>query len=144
LSQLLRILLVEDNPAEIRLTREALAASNLPFVLDVAADGTQALAFLRREGGYLRAKRPDLILLDWNLPGIAGHEVLLEIKEDAVLGSIPVVVLTTSRASADVERAYRLHANCFITKPVDVRDFFSVIQEVERFWMCVASLPGGF
>lgn len=136
---LLHILLVEDNPGDVRLTREALDESRRPYRLSVESDGVGALEFLRSEGGG--SGRPDIILLDWNLPRVDGKEVLREIKSDPKLCTIPVVVLTTSRAHADVVRAYELQANCFITKPVDVLQFFRVINELENFWTGTATLP---
>ena len=137
----LRVLLVEDNPADVRLTQEALNETKLPYRMHVAIDGVEALHFLRREGAYTDAPRPQLILLDWNLPKMDGREVLGEIKQDAALREIPVVVLTTSRAEIDIARAYDLHANCFITKPVNVFQFFDVISAVEQFWLKTATLP---
>ena len=137
--QALHILLVEDNPGDVRLTREALDESGRPYRLSVASDGSGALEFLRGKGSG--AQRPDIVLLDWNLPRVDGKEVLREIKSDPKLCTIPVVVLTTSRAHADVIRAYELQANCFITKPVDVLQFFQVINELESFWTSTATLP---
>ena len=131
----LHILLVEDNAADVRLTREALDESGHPYTLSVAADGVRALEYLHT------VKRPDIILLDWNLPRMNGQEVLREIKADPELRMIPVVVLTTSRAQDDIARAYELQANCFISKPVDVLQFFRVINELEHFWTSTATLP---
>ncbi len=139
--KIFEVLLVEDNPADVRLTQEALNETKLPYSLHVARDGVEAMHFLRREGHYADAPTPDLILLDWNLPKMDGREVLREIKEDAFLRKIPVVVLTTSRATSDIVRAYDLHANCFITKPVNVFQFFEVISAVEQFWLKTATLP---
>lgn len=136
----LHILLVEDNPGDVRLTREALDESEHPYRLSVATDGVRAMDFLRRASDG-REDRPDIILLDWNLPRMDGKEVLAEIKADPELRVIPVVVLTTSRARGDVERAYELQANCFITKPVDVAQFFRIISELEHFWTGTATLP---
>jgi CheY-like chemotaxis protein len=136
----LHILLVEDNPGDVRLTREALDESEHPYRLSVATDGVRAMDFLRRASDG-REDRPDIILLDWNLPRMDGKEVLAEIKADPNLRVIPVVVLTTSRARGDVERAYELQANCFITKPVDVTQFFRIISELEHFWTGTATLP---
>ena len=139
--KLFEVLLVEDNPADVRLTQEALNETKLPYRMHVAIDGVEALHFLRREGAYTDAPRPQLILLDWNLPKMDGREVLGDIKQDAALREIPVVVLTTSRAEIDIARAYDLHANCFITKPVNVFQFFDVISAVEQFWLKTATLP---
>ncbi len=135
------VLLVEDNAADVRLTQEALNETKLPYQLHVARDGVEAIRFLRREGEYADVPTPELILLDWNLPKMDGREVLGEIKGDAALRSIPVVVLTTSRAAIDIAHAYDLHANCFITKPVNVFQFFEVISAVEQFWLQTATLP---
>ena len=134
----IKVLLIEDNPADVRLTEEALNESGIPCQLHVVSDGVYALDHLRSPD----AGRPDLILLDWNLPRMDGREVLREIKQDESLRQIPVVVLTTSRAASDVSRAYDLHANCFITKPVNVLQFFEVIRTVENFWLNTATLPG--
>lgn len=128
---------MEDNPADVRLTEVALSESGIPCELEVVSDGIYALEHLRRPDALL----PDLILLDWNLPRMDGREVLRVIKQDETLRHIPVVVLTTSRASADVTRAYDLHANCFITKPVNILQFFEVIRTVENFWLNTATLP---
>ena len=136
----IHILLVEDNPGDVRLTREALDESKTPYRLTVAGDGIRALDFLRRVVDRPE-DRPDIILLDWNLPRMDGQEVLAAIKADRDLKSIPVLVLTTSRARSDVDRAYELQANCFITKPVDVGQFFEIIDEVENFWLGTATLP---
>jgi CheY-like chemotaxis protein len=136
------ILLVEDNEADIRLTREVLADSRLLNHLSVARDGEEAMSFLRRERPFQEAPRPDLILLDLNLPRKDGREVLAEIKSDPDLRRIPVVVLTTSRAEADVVRTYELHANCYIVKPVDLGQFVNVVRSVEDFWLKLVRLPG--
>ena len=135
------ILLVEDNPADVRLTREALREGKVRNNLSVAADGVEALAFLRREGSYADAVVPDLILLDLNLPRKDGREVLEEIKADPALRHIPVVVLTSSQAEQDILRAYDLHANCYVTKPVDLDQFIHVVQSIEDFWFTIAKLP---
>jgi len=135
------ILLVEDSPGDVRLTREALAEGKLKNRLHVAEDGEQALAFLRRDGGYAEAPRPDLILLDLNLPRVDGREVLAQIKSDHDLKRIPVVVLTTSSADEDVLRVYDLAANCYITKPVDLDQFMRVVRSIEEFWLTVVRLP---
>ena len=137
----IEILLVEDSPSDTDLTMEALEAAKVCNRLSVVEDGVQALAFLRREGVYADAPRPDLILLDLNLPRKSGREVLAEIKEDDALKAIPVVVLTTSQADQDVVLAYSLHANCYISKPVDFRQFLAVIKSIEEFWLTVVKLP---
>jgi chemotaxis family two-component system response regulator Rcp1 len=135
------ILLVEDNPGDVRLTIEALRESKVVNNLNVARDGVEALAFLRREGAYADAVRPDLILLDLNMPRKDGREVLAEIKAEPTLRTIPVVVLTTSRAEQDVVRSYELQANCYITKPVDLEQFFTVVKSIENFWLTIVTLP---
>lgn len=135
------ILLVEDNPGDVRLTVEALREGRVVSNLNVAHDGVEALAYLRREGKYGGAARPDLILLDLNLPRRDGREVLAEVKEDPDLRRIPVVVLTTSRAEEDIARSYDLHANCYITKPVELEEFFHVIRRIDDFWLSVVKLP---
>jgi CheY-like chemotaxis protein len=137
----IEILLVEDNPGDVRLTVEALKEGKVLNHLSVAMDGTEALAFLRREGPYANAPRPDLVLLDLNLPKKDGREVLAEIKQDADLKRIPVVILTTSKAEQDILKTYDLHANCFITKPVDLDQFITVVKAVEDFWLTVVRLP---
>jgi CheY-like chemotaxis protein len=139
----IEILLVEDNPGDVRLTLEALKEGKVRNNLHVAADGMEALAFLRRQGKYAEAPRPDLILLDLNLPKKDGRAVLGEIKLDEALKRIPVVVLTTSRAEEDILRSYDLHANCYITKPVDLERFFTVVKSIEDFWLTVVKLPPG-
>jgi CheY-like chemotaxis protein len=141
LARAIEILLVEDSPSDTDLTVEALAAAKMVNRLSVVDDGVKALAFLRREGPYADAPRPDLILLDLNLPRKDGREVLAEIKADMKLRSIPVVVLTTSQAEQDVARAYALHANCYITKPVDFQQFLTVVHAVETFWLSIVKLP---
>jgi CheY-like chemotaxis protein len=135
------ILLVEDNPDDVALTMEALKEGNIGNDLHVAKDGVEALAFLRKQGTHAGAPRPDLILLDLNLPRKDGREVLEEIKSDASLCQIPVVVLTTSRAESDVINSYRLHANCFVTKPVDFDEFLEIVRSIEHFWFSVVNLP---
>ncbi|WNG23629.1 response regulator [Cystobacter fuscus] len=139
----IEILLVEDNPGDVRLTIEALKEGKVSNRLSVARDGVEALAFLRREGPHASAPRPDLILLDLNLPRRDGREVLAEIKADARLRRIPVVVLTTSKAEEDILRTYDLHANCYINKPVDLDQFISVVRSIDDFWLSVVRLPGG-
>ncbi|HEX8701893.1 MAG TPA: response regulator [Myxococcaceae bacterium] len=137
----IEILLVEDNPGDVRLTIEALKEGKVRNNLSVAKDGVEALAFLRREGPHAGSARPDLILLDLNLPRKDGREVLADIKEDPVLRRIPVVVLTTSKAEEDILRTYDLHANCYITKPVDLEQFISVVKSIDDFWLSVVRLP---
>jgi two-component system, chemotaxis family, response regulator Rcp1 len=137
----LEILLVEDNPGDVRLTVEGLKEGKLRNNLHVARDGVEAMAFLRREGEYADAVRPDLILLDLNLPRMDGREVLTAIKSDASLKTIPVVILTTSRAEQDVLRSYELQANCYITKPVDLEQFITVVKAIEDFWFTIVTLP---
>ena len=135
------ILLVEDNPGDVGLTRETLKDSKLLNHMSVVADGVEAMAFLRREGKHVNAAHPDLILLDLNLPRKGGREVLEEIKTDEQLRRIPVVVLTTSSAEQDILRTYNLHANCFITKPVDLDQFTTVVKAIEEFWLTIVKLP---
>ncbi|MDC0710801.1 response regulator [Stigmatella sp. ncwal1] len=137
----IEILLVEDNPGDVRLTIEALKEGKVRNNLSVARDGVEALAFLRREGIHEKASRPDLILLDLNLPRKDGREVLEEIKQDASLRRIPVVVLTTSKAEEDILRTYDLHANCYINKPVDLEQFILVVRSIDDFWLSVVRLP---
>ncbi len=136
------ILLVEDNPGDVRLMKEALEELRIRNHLHLAGDGVQALSFLRKKGTHSAAPRPDLILLDLNLPKKDGREVLAEIKEDPRLCSIPVVVLTTSQSEQDVQRSYQLHANCYIAKPVGLENFIRVVQSIERFWLDTVRLPG--
>ncbi len=135
------ILLVEDSPSDTELTIEALREAKVRNHLSVVEDGVQALDFLHQRETFARAPRPDLIMLDLNLPRKDGREVLAEIKADPKLKSIPVVVLTTSKAEQDVLRAYNLHANCYITKPVDFEQFLRVIRSIESFWLFVVTLP---
>jgi two-component system, chemotaxis family, response regulator Rcp1 len=137
----IEILLVEDNPGDVRLTIEALKEARVLNNLSVVSDGVEALAFLRHEEPYTKALRPDLIFLDLNLPRKDGREVLSEIKQDHSLRRIPVVVLTTSQAEQDVLRSYDLHANCYITKPVDLDQFLEVIHSIEGFWLTIVKLP---
>ncbi len=137
----IEILLVEDNPGDVRLTKEALKEGRVANRISVAKDGFEAMAFLRREGEYANASRPDLILLDLNLPKKNGREVLAEIKMDPDLKHIPVVVLTSSQAENDIVATYNLHANCYITKPVDFEQFISVVRSIEDFWFAVVKLP---
>jgi two-component system, chemotaxis family, response regulator Rcp1 len=137
----IEVLLVEDSPGDVRLTREAFKDAKVHINLHVASDGAKAMAFLKREGEYASALRPDLILLDLNLPKKDGREVLAEIKEDPTLKTIPVVVLTTSSSEADVLRSYQLHANCYITKPVGLEGFLTVVKSIDSFWLSVVRLP---
>lgn len=135
------ILLVEDNPGDVRLTKEALKDGKLAVNLHVVQNGVEAMVFLRREGEYADAPRPDLIFLDLNLPKKDGREVLAEIKSNDGLKNIPVVVLTSSEADTDIAKCYNLHANCYITKPVDMEQFATVVQTVENFWFTIVKLP---
>lgn len=137
----IEILLVEDNPGDIRLTMEALKEGKVFNKVTVVEDGEEALKYLRREGKYADAVRPDLVLLDLNLPKKDGRQVLEEIKDDDELKCIPVVVLTTSKAEEDILRSYKLHANCYISKPVDFDQFIKVIKNVKDFWFSVVMLP---
>ena len=137
----IEILLVEDNPGDAELTSEALTESKLLIRLHVVRDGVEALAFLRREGGFADAPKPDLILLDLNLPRKDGRAVLAEIKQDPALRVIPVVVLTSSHAERDIARAYELNANCYVTKPVDLEQFLTIVHSIEQFWLTVVKLP---
>ena len=137
----LSVLLVEDDPGDVLIAREALRAGHRASRVNVVSDGVQAMAYLRREGDYAQAVRPDLILLDLNLPRKSGHEVLAEVKSDSSLRRIPVVVLSTSAAAADVVRCYDLHANVYVSKPVDFSAFTSVVQQIDTFFSSVAELP---
>ena len=138
-----QILLVEDNPGDVRLTIEALKEAKVLNQLTVVKDGIEALSLLRRQGQYARAPRPDLILLDLNLPKKDGREVLGEIKADDNLKHIPVVILTTSQDEQDVLKSYNLYANCYITKPVDLNQFITVVKSIEDFWLGIVELPKG-
>lgn len=140
-ARLVEILLVEDSPSDTELTIEALREAKVRNHLSLVEDGVQAMQFLRHEGRFAGAPRPDLIMLDLNLPRKDGREVLAEIKSDADLKTIPIVVLTTSRAEQDVLRAYQLSANCYITKPVDFEQFLNVVRSIESFWLFVVTLP---
>ncbi len=135
------ILLVEDNPGDARLAQEALKEGRLSTRLRVVVDGVEAMAYLRREGEFATAPRPHLVLLDLNLPRKDGRQVLAEMKADSDLRRIPVVVLTTSQAEQDILRSYDLHANCYITKPVDLDHFIAVVRAIEEYWCAVATLP---
>jgi chemotaxis family two-component system response regulator Rcp1 len=137
----IEILLVEDNPGDVRLTQEALREGKVKNRLHVARDGVEAIEFLRRQGKHADAQRPDLVLLDLNLPRKDGRQVLAEIKNDPELKTLPVVVLTTSSAEADILRTYSLHANCYIQKPVDLDQFVSVVRSIDDFWLTVVRLP---
>lgn len=137
----IEILLVEDNPGDVRLTQEALREGKVRNSLSIVNDGVAAMSFLRREGAYANAPRPDIVLLDLNLPKKDGRQVLEEIKLDPDLRRIPVVVLTTSKAEEDVLRSYNLHANCYISKPVDLEQFLGVVRSIEDFWLCIVKLP---
>ncbi len=135
------ILLIEDNPGDVRLTQEAFKEGNMNIKLDVVMDGVEAIKYLKKEMPYSQAITPDLILLDLNLPKKDGREVLLEIKTDSKLKRTPVVVLTTSNAQQDILKSYNLHVNCYINKPVDFDKFFDIIQKIEDFWLSTAILP---
>ncbi len=140
-SRLVDILLVEDNPGDVRLTQEVFKEAKILNRLDVVGDGVDAMAFLRREDGYADVVRPDIVLLDLNLPRKSGRDVLEEIKGDPALRNIPVVVLTTSRAEQDVLNAYEHHANCYITKPVDLEQFIDIVRSISQFWLSIVELP---
>jgi CheY-like chemotaxis protein len=137
----IEFLLVEDNPGDVRLTQEVLKDFKVGNTMHVVRDGMEAMAFLHRKGRYADAHLPDLILLDLNLPRKDGREVLAEIKADKDLKRIPVVVLTTSNAEQDILKAYDLHANCYITKPVDLNQFIRVLKSIEIFWLSIVKLP---
>jgi two-component system, chemotaxis family, response regulator Rcp1 len=139
----IEVLLVEDSPGDVRLTREAFKDAKVHINLHVASDGAEAMAFLGREGNHANAPRPDLILLDLNLPKKDGREVLAELKESPALKCIPVVILTTSASEADIQGSYQRHANCYITKPVDLDGFLKVVKSIDSFWLSVVKLPGG-
>ena len=137
----IEILLIEDNPGDVRLTQEALREGRVKNNLSVVQDGIEAMAFLRNDGEYQDVIMPDLILLDLNLPKMDGWEVLEKIKEDPDLRRIPVVILTTSKAETDIVKTYDLHANCYISKPVNMEQFINVVQSIENFWMEIVNLP---
>ena len=137
----IEILLVDDNPGDVRLTREALAGFKTPCHLSVVKDGVEAIGFLRRQGRFAQAPRPHLILLDLNMPRMDGRQALAQIKADANFRRIPVVILTTSQAEEDILRAYDLNANCYITKPVDLLQFLKVVRSIEEFWLTIVKLP---
>lgn len=137
----IEILLVEDNPGDVRLTQEALKENKIRNNLHVAKDGVEAMEFLRRIRDYGESPRPDLILLDLNLPKKDGREVLAEIKSDEKLRSIPVVILTTSDAEDDIAKAYQMYANCYVRKPIDLNRFIEVVRVIENFWLSIVELP---
>jgi len=139
--KVIELLIVDDNQADVRLMAEALKDARVQSRLTIARDGAEALAVLRREGSYSRVKYPDLVLLDLNLPKIDGREVLAEIKADSALKRIPVVVFTTSSAEDDIIQTYNLHANCYITKPVDLEQFVRMVRAIEDFWFTIVKLP---
>ncbi|ACT47037.1 response regulator [Methylotenera mobilis] len=140
-SRQVEFLLAEDKPGDVRLTQEALRESKISNNLNVVKDGVEALAFLRKEGPYADAPTPDVVLLDLNLPKKDGREVLAEIKSDPLLKRIPVVIVTSSEAEKDILRTYDLHANCYVSKPVDLDQFIKVIQAIESFWLTIVKLP---
>lgn len=139
--RLAEILIVDDNPGDVRLMREALKDGKVRNTLHAVGTGEEALAFLQRTDGYAHVERPDLILLDLNLPGMSGQEVLEVVKQDEDLRKIPVVILTTSSHDEEILRTYRLHANCFVTKPVDFDKFVAVVQTLQEFWLTIVKLP---
>jgi chemotaxis family two-component system response regulator Rcp1 len=136
-----QILLVEDSPGDVRLTQEALRDSTVAMTLHVVTDGAAALAFLRQEGAYRQAPRPDLILLDLNLPKVDGRDVLAHIKSTETLKTIPTIILTTSAADADIVASYHLHANCYLNKPVELEAFESLVRSTNEFWLTKVTLP---
>jgi chemotaxis family two-component system response regulator Rcp1 len=140
-AEVIEVLLVEDSPGDVRLTREAFKDAKVHINLHVALDGTEAMAFLKRDGQHANVPRPDLILLDLNLPKKDGREVLAEIKGNPELQTIPVVILTTSASETDILRSYQLHANCYITKPVGLEGFLQVVHSIDNFWLSVVKLP---
>lgn len=137
----IEILLVEDNPGDVRLTKEALRDARISNHVTVAKDGAEALAIIHRQGPHANAPRPDLILLDLNLPKVDGFEVIAKLKSDEACKRIPIVVLTSSKAEEDILKSYNLHANCFITKPIDFSQFTNVIRSIENFWFAIVQLP---
>jgi len=137
----IEVLLVEDSPGDVRLTQEAFREANKAIHLHVASDGVEAMAFLKREGVYARAPRPELILLDLNLPKMDGREVLAHIKEDPNLKTIPTVILTTSEAEADIVKSYQLQANCYLSKPVQLDAFEALVKSINDFWLTKVKLP---
>ncbi len=143
LGKTIDILLVEDNPGDVRLTREALKDSKVRNNMFVVEDGVEAMEFLRQQGKFAKVPRPDLILLDLNLPRMNGREVLAQVKADEILKRIPVVVLTVSKSEEDILKAYDLHANCYITKPIDFEQFMKITKSIEEFWLTIVRLPPG-
>lgn len=137
----MEVLLVEDSPGDVRLTKEAFAAANVAVHLNVASDGVEAMAFLRREGVYANAPRPDLTLLDLNMPRMDGRQVLAEIKKDEKLKTLAIVILTTSDSEGDIVKSYQLHANCYLCKPVQLTAFESLVKSINDFWLTRAKLP---
>lgn len=137
----IEVLLVEDSPGDVRLTQEAFRDANMSIHLHVATDGVEAMAFLKREGAHAKAPRPDFILLDLNLPKMDGREVLAHIKEDDKLKTIPTVILTTSEAEADIVKSYELRANCYLSKPVQLEAFETLVKSINNFWLTQAKLP---
>lgn len=137
----IQVLLVEDSPGDVRLTQEAFHNANPSITLHVACDGVEAMAFLRQEGAYVQAPRPELILLDLNLPRMDGREVLAHIKDDISLRTIPTVILTTSDAEADIVKTYQLQANCYLSKPVQLEAFENLVESINDFWLIRAKLP---
>jgi chemotaxis family two-component system response regulator Rcp1 len=137
----IHILLVEDNPGDVRLTREALRGAKVANDLQVVGDGEEAINYLRRRGRYSDAPRPDIVLLDLNLPRLDGREVLSDIKSDPDLAKIPIIILTSSSAERDIHSAYELHANCYISKPVDFTEFIEAVRSLEGFWLQIVRLP---
>ena len=137
----IQILLVEDNPGDVRLTQEALRDAKVANVLNVVGDGEEAIEYLRRRGRHVDATRPDIVLLDLNLPRLDGREVLMDIKGDADLAKIPIIILTSSSAERDIHSAYELHANCYISKPVDFTEFIEAVRSLEGFWLRIVRLP---
>ena len=137
----IEVLLVEDSPGDVRLTKEVFREANMDIHLHVASDGLEAMAFLRRQGAHAHAPRPDLILLDLNLPKMDGREVLAQIKKDESLKTIPTVILTTSHSQADIVKSYQLQANCYLSKPVQLEAFESLVKSINDFWLTKAKLP---
>ncbi len=137
----IKILLVEDNEGDIMLTREAFQEGRIANEIEVVRDGWEAIKYLKKEGKYIDIITPDIVILDVNLPKLNGHEVLKRIKHDEALKSIPVIMLSTSSSEADINSSYNSYANCYITKPVDVNDFFKVVTSIEHFWLSIVTLP---
>jgi chemotaxis family two-component system response regulator Rcp1 len=135
------VLLVEDSPGDVRLTQEAFRDANQSVHLHVASDGVEAMAFLRKEGVHVNAPRPDIVLLDLNLPKMDGREVLAHIKDDASLQTIPIVILTTSEAEIDIVKSYQLRANCYLSKPVQLDEFEALVKSINNFWLTTVKLP---